>query len=181
MKVRLATPDDAAAFAALYAPYVAATAVSFETEAPDEAEMRRRIEAAGDLYPWFAACDDDGSIAGYAYAAAFRARRAYRFSVETTVYVADGRQRQGIGRLLYRVLLPVLEAQGFTQAIAAVTLPNEASTRLHEGLGFEQAGIYRNVGYKLGEWRSVGLWQRAWAPQFNPPREPRPAAEVWDC
>jgi len=178
VKVRLATGDDASAIASIYAPYVTASVVSFETEAPDQAEMRARIEAGGGLYPWLVA-HDAGAIAGYAYAAAFRARRAYRFAVETTVYVADGRQGQGIGRLLYTSLLPVLEAQGFTQAIAAITLPNEASLRLHETLGFERAGTYRQVGFKLGEWRSVDLWQRTLAPLSAHPAEPRPFSAVW--
>ena len=177
MKVRLVTADDAAAIASLYTPYVSATAVSFEIEPPDAAEMRSRIVSHGDLYPWFVACGEDGAILGYAYACAFRARKAYRFSVETTVYVADGAHRRGIGTTLYAHLLPVLEAQGFTQAIAAITLPNEASVRLHEAHGFREAGVYRQVGWKLGEWRSVGLWQRPLAPLSTMPEEPRPFSQ----
>ena len=179
MKLRLATAADAAAIAAIYADYVTGTAVSFETEPPDEAEIRARIEAGGPLYPWLAACDDGGRLLGYAYAAAFRTRRAYRFAVETTVYVDPDAQRRGVGRALYAALIPLLERQGFTQAIAAITLPNEASVRLHEVLGFTQAGTYRQVGYKLGEWRSVGLWQRALAPLAEPPEEPKPFTGFW--
>lgn len=179
MKVRRATADDAAAIASIYAPYVQASVVSFEMEAPDEAEMRGRIEDGGDLYPWFVACEDDAPPLGYAYACAFRARPAYRFTVETTVYVADGAHRRGIGTLLYRTLLPVLEAQGFAQAIAAITLPNEASVRLHEGLGFRPAGVYEKVGFKFREWRSVGLWQRGLALLSTRPEEPKPASMVW--
>lgn len=178
MRVRAATTDDAAAIAAIYAPYVTGTAVSFETEAPDAAAIAQRIGEGGDLYPWLVACD--GGVAGYAYACAFRTRPAYRFSVETTVYVADGAHRRGIGSLLYRALLPLLEAQGFAQAIAAITLPNEASVSLHEGLGFRQVGIYEKVGFKFGEWRSVGLWQRALCPLSTRPGEPKPFSAVWD-
>ena len=178
MKIRRATADDAAAIASIYAPYVRASVVSFETEAPDEAEMRSRIEALGDLYPWLAACEE-GQILGYAYGCAFRTRPAYRFSVETTVYVADGAHRRGIGRALYRALLAVLEAQGFTQAIGAITIPNAASIALHESLGFVRAGTYEKVGFKLGEWRSVGLWQRALAPTTARPEEPRAFTAVW--
>jgi len=173
VKIRLATADDAAAIASIYAPYVTGSAVSFETEPPDEVEMRSRILAGGDLYPWLVA-DDQGEILGYAYACAFRARKAYRFAVEATVYVAGGAQGRGIGRQLYAALIPMLEAQGFTQAIAAITLPNEASVRLHEAQGFAQAGVYREVGFKLGEWRSVGLWQRSLAPLSDRPEEPSP-------
>lgn len=178
MKIRAATADDAAAIASIYAPYVAGSIVSFETQPPDESEMARRIAGADGLYPWFVACDGD-EVVGYAYACAFRTRPAYRFTVETTVYVADGAHRRGIGTLLYRVLLPVLEGQGFAQAIAAITLPNEASVRLHEALGFSQIGTYEKVGFKFREWRSVGLWQRALAPLSTRPEEPKPVALVW--
>ena len=126
--------------------------------------MAGRIEALGDLYPWLVACDEDGAVRGYAYGCAFRTRPAYRFSVETTVYVADGAHRRGIGALLYRGLLALLEAQGFTQAIGAITIPNEASISLHKSLGFARAGTYEKVGFKLGDWRSVGLWQRRACP-----------------
>ena len=180
MRIRLATVDDAAAIASIYAPYVTGSAVSFETEPPDADEMRVRIEAGAGLYPWLAAVDDDDELLGYAYACAFRARRAYRFSVETTVYVAGRAQRRGVGGALYARLIPMLEAQGFVQAIAAITLPNDASIALHEAHGFRQAGVYREVGWKLGEWRSVGLWQRALAPLPDAPMEPKPVAEVGD-
>jgi L-amino acid N-acyltransferase YncA len=179
VKIRRATAADAAAIASIYAPYVQASVVSFETEAPDEAEMRGRIEEGGDLYPWVAACEDDGALIGYAYACPFRARPAYRFTVETTVYVADGAHRRGIGTLLYRTLLPVLEAQGFAQAIAAITIPNEASVILHERLGFQQIGTYERVGFKFREWRSVGLWQRGLALLSTRPEEPKPIDMAW--
>jgi phosphinothricin acetyltransferase len=104
-------------------------------------------------------------------------REGYRFSVETTVYVAGGAHRRGIGGALYARLLPLLEAQGFTQAIAAITLPNEGSVRLHEANGFREAGVYRQVGWKLGEWRSVGLWQRQLASLSAMPDEPRPFSQ----
>jgi L-amino acid N-acyltransferase YncA len=179
LRLRLATADDAAAIASIYAPYVTGSAISFETDAPDEAEMGARIAAGGDLYPWLVATDRTGELLGYAYACAFRARRAYRFSVEATVYVAQGAHGQGIGRSLYAALLPLLEAQGFTQAIAAISLPNPASIRLHEAVGFEPAGAYRDVGWKLGDWRSVGPWQRSLAPLSEAPEEPRPFAPYW--
>ena len=179
MRVRAASPDDAAAIAAIYAPYVTASVISFETEAPDAAEIARRMAEGGDLYPWFVACDPEtDAVTGYAYACAFRARPAYRFSVETTVYVADDAHGRGIGRALYAVLLPVLEAQGFAQAIAAITLPNPASVRLHEQFGFRQVGAYEEVGFKQGGWHSVGLWQRALAPIAGAPAEPKPLSAL---
>ena len=178
MRLRLAESADAPAVAAIYAPYVTASAVSFETEAPDEGEMRSRIDAVAGSYPWIVA-EEDGALLGYAYASAFRSRPAYRFAVETTVYLAHGAEGRGIGRRLYTLLLTTLEAQGFTQAIAAITLPNHASLKLHRSLGFAEAGVYTQVGYKLGQWRSVALWQRPLARALEHPEEPRPLSAVW--
>jgi phosphinothricin acetyltransferase len=178
LSLRAATPDDAAAIAALYAPYVEGSIVSFETEAPDPSAMRGRIEAGGDLYPWLAAVDEAGALAGYAYASPFRPRPAYRYTVETTVYVRQGLHGRGAGRFLYEPLLAILEAQGFTQAFGAITLPNPASVALHERLGFTRAGTYSGVGWKQGGWRDVGLWQRPLAPPTVPPTEPRPWREM---
>lgn len=175
MKLRAATPDDAAAIAEIYAPFVTASAVSFETEAPDEAAMRARMQAGGGLYPWLVG-DEDGALVGYAYAARFRERPAYRFAVETSVYLRREASGRGLGRRLYAPLLATLEAQGFTQAIAAISLPNDASVALHERLGFERAGVYRRVGWKLGAWHDVGLWQRPLARADAAPVEPRPPA-----
>lgn len=172
MKLRAATPDDAAAIADIYAPFVTGSAVSFETEPPGETAMRARIEAGGGLYPWLVGEDEDGALVGYAYAARFRDRPAYRFTVETSVYLRADAAGRGFGRQLYEPLLTILEGQGFTQAIAAITLPNEASIRLHERLGFERAGTYRQVGWKLGGWHDVGLWQRRLALAGSPPEEP---------
>jgi L-amino acid N-acyltransferase YncA len=174
MRLRAATADDAAAIAGIYAPYVTASAVSFETDAPDPAAMRARIEGAGDLYPWLVGEAADGTILGYACAAPFRPRPAYRFAVETSVYLSREARGRGLGARLYAPLLAMLEAQGFTQAIAAITLPNETSVKLHERLGFARAGTYSRVGWKLGAWHDVGLWQRALAPAAAPAAEPRP-------
>lgn len=178
MRIRAATPDDAAALAAIYAPYVGASHISFETEAPDAAEMRARIESAGRLHPWLVAVDEGGDALGYAYAAPFRTRPAYRFAVETSVYVRRDSHGRGVGRRLCEPLLTTLAAQGFTQAIAAIALPNEASVGLHERLGFAPAGIYRQVGFKLGAWWDVGLWQRPLAPASATPAEPLPSGEL---
>lgn len=178
MKLRLAAADDAAALAALYAPWVTGSAVSFETEPPDAVAFRARVEAGGGLYPWLVACEDT-AILGYASASPFRSRPAYRFTVETSVYLAREATGRGIGGALYRALLGVLERQGFAQAIAAITLPNPASVALHERIGFAPAGIYRDVGWKLGRWHSVGLWQRELTAAGDAPTAPKPVAQVW--
>ena len=177
MRLRRASPEDAAALAAIYAPYVTDSAVSFETEPPDAEAMRARSEAPGDLYPWLIA-EEEGALLGYAYASAFRPRPAYRYAVETSVYLAAASQGRGIGTGLYGALIRTLEAQGFAQAIGAITLPNAASVKLHAALGFVEAGVYRQVGYKMGRWHDVGLWQRTLAPATNPPTEPVPFADI---
>lgn len=172
MRIRRAAASDAAAIADIYAHYVRETVITFDTDAPSAAEMAERISGGG-LYPWLVA-EEDGALLGYAYAAAFRTRPAYRFSVETTVYLRLGSGGRGIGSALYVPLLETLEAQGFTQAIAVIALPNEASVRLHERLGFVHAGTYAQVGWKLGQWLDVGLWQRPLGRAESPPEEPRP-------
>jgi L-amino acid N-acyltransferase YncA len=175
--LRAATGADAAAIAALYAPYVTDSIVSFEAEPPSADEIGARMESAGGRYPWIVA-EEGGELVGYAYAAAFRPRAAYCYAVETSVYLAPDAKGQGLGRRLYASLLATLEAQGYAQAIGAITLPNPASVALHERLGFAPAGIYRHVGWKMGGWHSVGLWQRPLAPATVPPTEPKPVAEV---
>ncbi len=144
--VRLATPADAAAVAAIYAPVVRDTAISFEAEPPDAAEFVRRMEATLPARPWLVA-EDGGRVVGYAYAGPHRARAAYGWSVEPSVYVDAGARGRGVGRALYGALLAVLRAQGFANAYAGVTLPNEASVGLHRAFGFEDVAVYRRVGY----------------------------------
>lgn len=114
-------------------------------------------------------------MAGYAYACPFMARPAYRWSAGVSVYVAAGRGGRGIGRALYRELLERLRRQGFRNACAGITLPNEPSVRLHESMGFEPVGVNREVGWKHGAWRDVGWWQLRLAPApTGTPPEPLP-------
>ncbi|MBD8471683.1 GNAT family N-acetyltransferase [Sphingomonas sp. CFBP 8765] len=177
--IRAARPEDAAAIAAIYAPHVLVGTVSFETDAPDARQMRTRMAASDGLYPWLVATvGDSRGVIAFGYAGRFRERAAYRFVVETTVYVADAAQRQGAGRLLYEALIDTLRAQGFTQAIGVIALPNDGSIRLHESVGFRRAGVYRAVGYKNGQWIDVGHWQCALNDAAVPPVEPRRFAEV---
>lgn len=156
--IRLATGGDAAAIANLYRPIVESTAISFETEPPDEEAIRRRLDATLPAYPWLV-CEIGGVVAGYAYASRHRDRAAYRWSVDTSVYVDESHRRSGVGRGLYTSLFSILVTQGFVNAYAGITLPNPGSVALHEALGFQSIGIYRNVGFKLGAWRDVGWWQ----------------------
>ena len=174
IRIRTATPDDAPQVLGIYAPHVTHGTASFEETVPSAHEMRGRIEARIGRYPWLIA-EDDGQMLGYAYGGQFHARAAYRWTVETTVYVADAAQRRGVGGLLYEALLDRLRAQGFVQAIAKISLPNDASVKLHERAGFKRAGVYRQVGWKLGQWVDVGLWQAELTDPSGPPDELLPA------
>jgi L-amino acid N-acyltransferase YncA len=170
--IRHADPAaDAAACAAIYAPNVTAGVASFEEEPPDAAEMQRRIEETSARYPWLVA-ERDGAVAGYAYGTVHRTRRAYRWVVEVTVYVDQARQRSGVGRGLYEALLPLLARQRLQVAVAGITLPNDASVALHESVGFQPVGVYRDFGYKFGAWHDVGWWQARLAPVTASPQEP---------
>jgi phosphinothricin acetyltransferase len=173
LHIRTATPDDAAAVAAIYAPVVTDTAISFELEAPSVAEMRRRIGATLIALPWLVGEDAQGAVCGYVYASRFRERAAYQWTVEVTAYVRSDCRGEGVGRRLYTRLFALLAELGYVQAVAGITLPNAASVGLHEALGFEAATCYRNVGYKHGAWRDVGYWQRALQPLPATPETPR--------
>lgn len=180
VKIRAARAEDAATIAAIYAPYVLGGTVSFETEAPDARTIARRMASSGGLYPWLVATtgEDDAGILAYAYASSFRDRPAYRWTVETSLYVAGAVQGQGIGRLLYEALIDTLRAQGFTQAIGVLSLPNDGSIRTHEAVGFRRAGVYREIGFKHGRWIDVGFWQCALNEGRTAPSEPRSFSEV---
>lgn len=174
LTIRDADPArDAAACAAIYAPHVDGSAVSFEERAPDRGEMAARIERYGASHAWLVA-EREGAVVGYAYATAFNERPAYRWSTYVSVYVAEDARGQGIGRALYEALFERLRERGFRTACAGITLPNEASEGLHESLGFEQVGLNRKIGFKEGAWRDVGWYQLELAPANDgPPPEPR--------
>ncbi|HEU4486814.1 MAG TPA: arsinothricin resistance N-acetyltransferase ArsN1 family B [Povalibacter sp.] len=157
--IRTATPADAAACLAIYAPIVDATAISFEAVVPSLQEFSARIESALSAWTWLIA-EKNGRCLGYAYGHAHRARAAYRWSVETTIYVDPGCQRQGIGRRLYAQLFSDLAALGYCNAYAGVAQPNEASMALHRSAGFEYIGTFRAVGRKFDRWHDVAWLQR---------------------
>jgi L-amino acid N-acyltransferase YncA len=178
--IRAAMPEDAGAIAAIYAPHVLTGTVSFEIDPPDARAMRTRMGASEGLYPWIVATNGDatGGVIGYAYATRFRDRPAYRYVCETSIYMADVAQGQGAGRLLYEALIDTLRAQGFVHALGAIALPNDASIRLHESVGFRRAGVYREVGFKHGRWIDVGIWQAELNEPSVPPAEPRKFSQV---
>jgi L-amino acid N-acyltransferase YncA len=178
----VASVDDAEAIAGIYGPAVSDAAISFEYDPPDADEMRRRIATTVPDHPWLVATNGD-TVVGYAYAHAFAPRAAYRWSVETSVYVDRAHHGAGVGRRVYGALFRVLALQGYRRAFAGIALPNPASVGLHEAMGFTPVGTYENVGWKLGAWHDVGWWQRDVGDAAAPPETPRPltalpAAEI---
>ncbi|MBG6287817.1 N-acetyltransferase [Pseudomonas nitroreducens] len=171
IKVRVARPTDAEAIQAIYAPVVVDTAISFEDAPPSTEEMRQRITATLETYPYLVAVHDD-QVLGYAYASQHRARAAYRWAVDVTVYIAEIARRCGIGQQLYETLLPSLARQGYSSAYAGIALPNAGSVGLHERMGFQHIGTFPQVGYKLGKWHDVGYWRLHMRELSTPPEEP---------
>jgi phosphinothricin acetyltransferase len=173
----LARDADAEQVRDIYAPSCAQTAVSFETTSPTVEEMRGRIHGTLERFPWLV-CAASEKIVGYAYARPYRARAAYRWSTDVSVYIGDGWRRLGVGRALYVSLLEALNLLGYYNAYAGIALPNPASVGLHEALGFEPVGVFRGVGFKLGEWQDVGWWHRRLRPLPTTPSEPRLLTEI---
>jgi L-amino acid N-acyltransferase YncA len=159
MRIRPAnTAGDAEAIAAIYAPFVTDTVVSFEDVPPTADEMAARIERLTSTHPWLVA-DDGGEVLGYAYACPHRERAAYRWTAEVTVYVDPRRHRRGAGKALYAALFEQLAERGYRVALAVIALPNDASVGLHEACGFKLVGVYRRIGFKFDRWWDVGWWQ----------------------
>ena len=157
--IRPATIDDAAAIQRIYAPIVVETAISFEEVPPTVEQMATRIASTLKTHPYLVAVGS-GQVCGYVYASRHAERAAYRYSADTTVYIAPEARGKGVGRALYTALLADLAGRGFHAAFAGVALPNPESVRLHESVGFERLGVYREVGFKFGRWHDLGWWQR---------------------
>ncbi len=160
--IRPAVPGDIAAITRIYADAVLHGTASFEIEPPAEAEMlRRQSTLVSNGYPYFAA-EIEGLVAGYAYAGPYRARPAYKWSVEDSIYVAPVMHRKGIGGLLLDRLIAESERRGFRQMIAVIgDSAQAASIAVHERAGFRHIGILRSVGFKHGKWLDTVLMQRA--------------------
>lgn len=164
--------DDAAAIAAIYAPYVIDSVITFELDPPDAAEFGRRIGHVTATHPWLVA-ERDGRVVGYAYGSTYRTRAAYRWVAETGIYVAQDARGGGIGGPLYAALLDELTRRGFVAAMGVMTAGNPASTALHERLGFRNVGTQPGIGFKHGAWHDVLFWQRDLAPRCDDPAEPQ--------
>lgn len=168
--VRDAKREDAEACAAIYAPYVTDSVITFELKPPTVEEMAARIAVAKVRHSWLI-LEDAGQVVGYAYGSEFKSRAAYRWSCEVSVYLEVARTRSGGGRMLYEALFERLAYRGYRTAIAGMTLPNAASEGLHRAMGFELVGIYRKIGWKHDAWHDVAFMQRALSTGEDPPAE----------
>ncbi|OOG40662.1 GNAT family N-acetyltransferase [Rhodanobacter sp. C05] len=157
--IRIARDEDATSIHAIYAPSITDGVATFETELPSIAAMGERIRTRLQHYPWLV-WEEGGEVLAYAYAGRFRERAAYDWIAETSIYVRGDAHRRGIARRLYGTLLDVMRLQGMTQAVGVITLPGTVSVAMHETMGFSAAGVWRQCGYKLGQWWDVGVWQK---------------------
>jgi phosphinothricin acetyltransferase len=159
VEVRIARMDDADAVARIYEHYVLETIITFEeTTVPADEMARRMAEVRASGLPWLVA-ERDGRVVGYAYAAPWKTRAAYRFSTEVAVYVAPEGRARGVGTRLYATLLPELASRGVHAVMGGIALPNESSVRLHQKFGFQKVAHFEEVGFKMGRWVDVGYWQ----------------------
>lgn len=157
--IRSATAEDAAPIAAIYNHYILNTCATFETKPVTAGEMEQRIaETVATPLPWLVA-ERPGDMIGYAYAARWRRRHAYQFSVESAIYLEANYTGNGVGSQLYAALVDAIRSLSLHTVVGGIALPNESSIRLHERLGFKQVGQFEQVGYKHGHWVDVGYWQ----------------------
>jgi phosphinothricin acetyltransferase len=164
-QLRMAQASDAAAIVAIYNHYILTSTISFEEEPVSATQMQQRIaDVQSKGLPWLV-LEVAGQLVGYAYATPWRVRHAYRFSVETSVYLDPAWQGRGLGRQLYTELLAQLETHGCHLAIGGIALPNPGSIALHEALGFHQVACFKEVGYKFARWLDVGYWQKTLSTQ----------------
>ena len=176
--VRLANPDDAQAIHSIYAPYVAESTATFEVEPPTVEDLRERIVRILDRYPYLVAEAEDGMVIAFAYAAPFRLRLAYDWSVETSVYAAPNAIGRGVARLLYEKLEHLLADQGIKNMYAVITEGNAASERFHEKCGYSKVGVLTDCGFKHGQWLSIGWWEKIIATHCGAPEPVLPCREM---
>ena len=156
--IRECLASDAATVCEIYNHYILDTVVTFEETPLGVAEMAQRIAEIGAVFPWLV-IEEGGVVIGYAYASTWKTRSAYRFAVESTIYLAPQSAGRGLGRGLYAVLLAEIRRRGFHSVIGGIALPNGASVALHEKLGFKKIGVFTQVGWKFDRWVDVGYWE----------------------
>ena len=156
--IRSATLDDAARIAEIYNHYLLHSTITFEEQVVPVDEMRQRIAEVLEGLPWLVWVEN-GAIQGFAFGSKWKVRSAYRHSVESTIYLAEGATGKGMGSALYKALVSELRQRRLHTVIGGVALPNDASIALHEKLGFKKVAHFREVGWKFDKWIDVGYWQ----------------------
>jgi L-amino acid N-acyltransferase YncA len=179
IEIRAATEADAGSIVAIYGPFCESTPVSFESAAPLPTEMAGRIRTLSAKLLWLV-MTVDSVVRGFVYASPHRDRAAYRWSVDVSAYVDPDFKRKGVGRSLYTSLLDLLRLQGYFKAYAGITIPNPASVKLHEAMGFTLVGVYRGVGFKLGVWHDVAWYQLSLQPERKNPDLPLASPDFID-
>ena len=169
--IRIAKPEDAAQIRNIYRHYCQETTISFEQNVPSESEIRNRIQSIGVQFPYLVLLEGD-KVLGYAYATQHRERAAYRWSVESSVYVDSNFSGQAVGSKLYTTLFEILTRQRYVNVYAGITMPNDASVAIHRKFGFILIGTYKNVGYKHGLWHDVSWWHLELSKPDKDPEEP---------
>ena len=168
MKIRCIEDQDIQEVFMIYKPYIEKTSITFETEVPAYEEFVERVHHKLSQFPWLV-CEADGEIIGYAYASRLRERAAYDWDAELSVYLKAEVHNQGVGTLLYQALEDILKSMHYVNLYGCITIPNEASIRLHQKLGYKPIGIFHNSGYKDGCWHDV-LWMEKNIQPWLPPK-----------
>lgn len=158
-EIRVAKKEDAASMLGIYAPFILNSGITQETELPSLENFQQRIISTLEERPWLV-CEMDGEIAGYAYAGKHRERKGYQWCTEPSVYVHQKFYRHAVANALYTALFDILKLQGYVNAYAVITLPNDKSVAFHERFGFSYLTTYKKIGFKLGQWHDVGWWQK---------------------
>ena len=175
--IRVATKHDAAAMLEIYAPFILNSGITQEIEVPSVEEFQKRILSGLKERPWLV-CEMDDQFAGYAYAGKHRERKGYQWCTEPSVYVSEKFYQRGVANALYTALFDILKLQGYVNAYAVITLPNDKSIAFHKKFGFKYLTTYPKIGYKLGEWHDVGWMQYEITPHKKDPADPIKFSEI---
>jgi len=187
--IRLATIDDVPAMLDISNHYARTTPANFAVEPEPTEQWQHEFETHSAAYPWLVATESPrsseehvhtsgSSVLGFARSAPWKGRCAYAFAAETSVYLHPDHRSRGIGRALCEALFAILEAQGYRTVLAGITLPNDASVRLHESMGMKRVALLERVGWKFDRWHDVGYWQMQLGDKDAPPESIRAVADV---
>lgn len=176
--IREARLEDAKELLAIYKPYVEKTAITFEYEVPTEEEFANRVANTLEKYPYLLAVNEKEEIIGYTYASAFKTRKAYDWSVETSIYIKEGRHGEGLGKLLYQSLEDALKEMGICNMCACIAYPNPKSEIFHEKLGYKTVAHFHKSGFKMGKWYDMIWMEKFIGDHTEEPQEVIPYPEL---